>query len=597
MTASRVVYRPIKRYQTRVLLLHGDNDDPDSQLVCDLHTADILHAKFHLGLHSHADEEDYEVQYDALSYAWGSGENTKSITCNGVELAVTENLFQALKALRYANDSARYLWIDAICINQSDDLEKSNQVSNMLLIYQKAHQVVVWLGAAHENLCDVLKAAALLDESLLVRVIKFVQVVSGMEDLYCRPWFRRMWVQQEIYAAQELKIRCGNHEFRWPKLLSEPDLLLRLPHLQSYSFLAEQVCEKPGMKTSHEIMSQGNQVCRLKQTHALNLNCFERFSNSYQSRPDFVETLLYTGTLNATNPKDYIYAIVGMTEFPARPMSIAEWIQIRKQEIVIPIDYSADTTSILCAVTWTLVMIRGLSIITTFKAFDTSDDGSSGPNLPSWVIDWRLAAKVFELSLINPVLQSVGTRYVWNTRQVLDEFRMSRRSESMSNAYSRLMTNICVGLDPTKLILYGTVVTRYYAKDQCVWERRRIWKDRLAWCLKVDVYPTDLIVRMDDLDGLRPFGRTELDEGAGRDLWLLRPTDCGCYRFFACLLWLTKERRERYDHWRGKTNTTASVQDTQMVGIRPLAVDPTNTDYTYCELTKDDVDHREFVIV
>ena len=38
------------------------------------------------------------------------------------------------------------LWIDALCINQSDLQERSQQVRFMKLIYEKAKTVYTWLG-------------------------------------------------------------------------------------------------------------------------------------------------------------------------------------------------------------------------------------------------------------------------------------------------------------------------------------------------------------------------------------------------------------------------------------------------------------------
>ncbi|KAK3364200.1 heterokaryon incompatibility, partial [Lasiosphaeria hispida] len=55
------------------------------------------------------------------------------------------NLYTALLALRH-RDKPRYLWVDAICINQSDIAEKNVHMPQMHLVYQRAARVVVWLG-------------------------------------------------------------------------------------------------------------------------------------------------------------------------------------------------------------------------------------------------------------------------------------------------------------------------------------------------------------------------------------------------------------------------------------------------------------------
>lgn len=83
--------------------------------------------------------------FEALSYCWGDPFCKVSITCNGAILHITGNLDSALRHLRQP-DSHRMLWIDALCINQEDLLERSQQVAIMRHIYRQADEVIVWLG-------------------------------------------------------------------------------------------------------------------------------------------------------------------------------------------------------------------------------------------------------------------------------------------------------------------------------------------------------------------------------------------------------------------------------------------------------------------
>ena len=83
--------------------------------------------------------------YEALSYVWGSSETLCTIIVNGLRIRIGQNLYKALRQLR-SRHRRKLLWIDALCINQRDDLEKSLQVSNMANIYSKAWQVIIWLG-------------------------------------------------------------------------------------------------------------------------------------------------------------------------------------------------------------------------------------------------------------------------------------------------------------------------------------------------------------------------------------------------------------------------------------------------------------------
>src|SRR5437763_15041405 len=85
--------------------------------------------------------------YDALSYAWGDSKVTKAITVSGRSLRITINLESALRHLRNESEPRR-LWIDAICIDQNNDIEKSRQVLLMPKIYKRASKVLAWMGEA-----------------------------------------------------------------------------------------------------------------------------------------------------------------------------------------------------------------------------------------------------------------------------------------------------------------------------------------------------------------------------------------------------------------------------------------------------------------
>ena len=162
----------------------------------------------------------------ALSYVWGDANISCPITLNGEEFTVTKNLFDALKTLR--DDSVDLVcWIDAICINQQDTLEKNSQVLLMGDIYAAARLLVIWLGNEYDN--SDLACALLVEWGEAHR--KFVighkrsleavgdfriildEVKSELSDpfdeaswealskLFHRPWWQRIWVLQEFAKA------------------------------------------------------------------------------------------------------------------------------------------------------------------------------------------------------------------------------------------------------------------------------------------------------------------------------------------------------------------------------------------------------------
>lgn len=83
--------------------------------------------------------------FEALSYCWGSPDNPKPIRLDGHIFRIGVNLESALRHLRYEN-AQRILWIDAVCVNQEDLTERSQQIMLMRDVYESAQNVVVWLG-------------------------------------------------------------------------------------------------------------------------------------------------------------------------------------------------------------------------------------------------------------------------------------------------------------------------------------------------------------------------------------------------------------------------------------------------------------------
>jgi hypothetical protein len=185
-------------------------------------------------------EIDNAPAYEALSYVWGPIQQPDEILCNGQSIGIQPSLSSALKRLRLPH-SERIIWADAICINQSDNVEKSHQVPLMGSIYSKAERVVVWLGQGHpietrtafqalryiasacyqynqENGIDDEdyyanhKAVSLPEEAFSS------EVCTSLEELFNNPWFSRIWCVQEIQLARDALVLRGHDEIPWADL-------------------------------------------------------------------------------------------------------------------------------------------------------------------------------------------------------------------------------------------------------------------------------------------------------------------------------------------------------------------------------------------
>jgi hypothetical protein len=161
---------------------------------------------------------DSNPSYEALSYTWGDPCDICPIPIdfNGYATPISTNLEAALRVLRYI-EHPRVLWIDALCINQNDVSEKEKQVAMMGTIFERAQNVVVWLGPESE------------DSDLAVTTISKIHSVAdleaieepawtALENLFSRSWFYRVWVLQEFKRGQNLFFKCGHVGFNWDNM-------------------------------------------------------------------------------------------------------------------------------------------------------------------------------------------------------------------------------------------------------------------------------------------------------------------------------------------------------------------------------------------
>jgi Heterokaryon incompatibility protein (HET) len=150
-------------------------------------------------------------EYSALSYSWGSpvpGNALKEIFIHGESVAVRPILSSFLEIMASQNPGMD-LWIDALCINQSDVKERNRQISIMGEIYKTAQLVYVWLGPGDDDTNYAMEH--IKDSQPRTRFDKGIFSASAEKLLRASYWTRR-WVIQEFALAQELTVVCGAHQ-------------------------------------------------------------------------------------------------------------------------------------------------------------------------------------------------------------------------------------------------------------------------------------------------------------------------------------------------------------------------------------------------
>lgn len=167
---------------------------------------------------------DIEDQYECLSYVWGDPSSKHHrILINGRVFWVRDNLWNFLSVA--ASESRHHsfdLWIDAICIDQDNVLERNHQVRYMGKIYKSAVGIIAWFGTdpdVTEFIGAVRKDPGMLGElykeehyrtASAYRNFQRTAVYTGLQSLTEAAYWRRAWITQEIVLARSILFASGH---------------------------------------------------------------------------------------------------------------------------------------------------------------------------------------------------------------------------------------------------------------------------------------------------------------------------------------------------------------------------------------------------
>jgi hypothetical protein len=276
------------------------------ELSCDLEAANVNQA---------------ERGYVALSYVWGGTTNITSILCNGKPMQVTHSLAEALRGIRDPVTPKR-LWADAICIDQTNNNEKNQQVRRMGTIYAGAKNVIVWLGNDADDIAEdcfhlICSTNYFLDQQLakygsIVNVPTIVEPYPICNDplewdkvrkLLSFSWFTRVWVIQEVGLARECTLRWGSYELDFAQLME----------LALWQVYREDVAEIIGHLKVLRLTDLFRDIhCSYNETMTWrkNLPLIRAEAETYTSQL-FLDVLLAASGMGATDKRDHVFAFLG----------------------------------------------------------------------------------------------------------------------------------------------------------------------------------------------------------------------------------------------------------------------------------------------
>jgi hypothetical protein len=362
---------------------------------------------------------------------WGDATDSRLILVENSPVLVTKNLYDAMMALRPAREHI-VMWIDSLCINQSDDKEKSWQVGLMADIYQQAYKVVAWLGLADRSSDSVmdylnslgakaeacgmdngpelhrevwqklaLKPPAIRDLSqarLTIRTFAgkiliisqhtlhslFYSIsgwhdqdnllpIAGIKRLFTRPWWGRIWVLQEITLPENAEFVCGTKRITRRRCSAA---------LNAYCALWSTLITKEIQSLTpyqREIVISIFQHRPNIMLSSWNIYRYSRFPLAALLRATCVGSinLRHHGPhhLESTDPRDKIFALLGLAADREKLKDLG----------VFP-DYTKSCKETYTTVMAALLQQGHISLLSLCQIPKLQSD------LPSWVPDWSRSA-------------------------------------------------------------------------------------------------------------------------------------------------------------------------------------------------------------
>ncbi|KIM95565.1 hypothetical protein OIDMADRAFT_33660 [Oidiodendron maius Zn] len=212
LATDEFIHKPIRNADIRLLRILPQPRISGLQIRCDM-----IHERI-------ADAPPYT----AISYHWGtpSPEEMMEIIIDGASFKVSPSIHSLLLSKRSPWTSV-LVWIDSICINQSDNAEKSQQVCSLMrYIYREASCVIGWLGESSDasialyisKMVPYFQSMTEINQAKL-STGEWAVAMKEFERFLSNPWFERAWIIQEIAVSSNPILRYGEDvELTWDDL-------------------------------------------------------------------------------------------------------------------------------------------------------------------------------------------------------------------------------------------------------------------------------------------------------------------------------------------------------------------------------------------
>ncbi|UPX11197.1 uncharacterized protein EKO05_0001817 [Ascochyta rabiei] len=321
---------------------------------------------------------NYAGTYQALSYVWGGDVRDRELLTPDGVIPITTSLYKALLALRQT-DQGIMIWVDAVCINQTDTKEKAQQIRLMPEIYQACECAYAFLSegspATDQALEMLMQLRARTAQEKQQQSSKNIAdgndsprmmsmwggdrlpplnspIWESVETLFTLPYFRRAWIIQEVVAAPNVKFACGEWLIDWKDLCAAQEILDREVHMAEYEERLSNV--RASWEPFKKLAVQ--REWELRQHRWILLTLLEHFRHA-----------------DSTLRRDRLFSLVGLAS--------------DGNEVEFEPDYDSNFHDIVLRFAQAFVR-QGRGIQLLYRAGISCDE--HGDKHPSWIPDWTL---------------------------------------------------------------------------------------------------------------------------------------------------------------------------------------------------------------
>ena len=340
----------------------------------------------------HRDLKGYpRANYETISYTWAGLPKCIPVFVDGGRIIyINAPIYACLQHLEIG-PTPRYLWIDQICIDQDNKVERNIQVLLMKTIFESAQKTLIWLGEEDEDTKVALECihkiptlprvpmeSREVPESSLAIVKDMIaqgirepkspayQKRVAMGRLLNRGWFERAWVYQEAAVSSDITVQIGSHEIDFVHFCTAVRAFCDVEREKWRTFGRSLPIATRGYNTL-EVVEYGRRVL----VEASSRTKMLKEPQTKQKKNSSFVALMFrlAGLVQATDPRDLVYSFLGFQDL-ASP--------------IIKPDYSLSLSQV-----YTNAARSFIETMETLDVFGITSLTGRPTGLPSWAPDWR----------------------------------------------------------------------------------------------------------------------------------------------------------------------------------------------------------------